>query len=74
MDALKHLIANIPDWLKRLKELNGQAEKGAGTARGAEHASDTLAPEQGLGRACTSSFEHAFGELSSLEKRGALRI
>ncbi|KAK5653893.1 hypothetical protein OQA88_7818 [Cercophora sp. LCS_1] len=27
MDALKHLISNIPDWLKRLEELNGQIEK-----------------------------------------------
>ncbi|KAK1755819.1 hypothetical protein QBC47DRAFT_197593 [Echria macrotheca] len=27
MDALKHLIANIPDWLKRLEELNNQIEK-----------------------------------------------
>ncbi|KAK0619921.1 hypothetical protein B0T14DRAFT_219892 [Immersiella caudata] len=27
MDALKHLVANIPDWLKRLEELNGQVAK-----------------------------------------------
>src|SRR3954463_14289361 len=27
MDALKHLVANIPDWLKRLDELNGQVAK-----------------------------------------------
>jgi len=27
MDALKYLISNIPDWLKRLEELNGQVEK-----------------------------------------------
>lgn len=27
MDALKHLVANIPDWLRRLEELNGQVER-----------------------------------------------
>ncbi|KAK3939865.1 hypothetical protein QBC46DRAFT_139505 [Diplogelasinospora grovesii] len=27
MDALKNLINNVPDWLKRLDELNGQIEK-----------------------------------------------
>lgn len=27
MDALKHLIANIPDWLKRLDDLNDEIEK-----------------------------------------------
>ncbi|KAB5535324.1 hypothetical protein GE09DRAFT_1063376 [Coniochaeta sp. 2T2.1] len=27
MDALKHLVANIPDWLKRLDELNDQIEQ-----------------------------------------------
>lgn len=27
MDALKHLVANIPDWMKRLDELNDQVEQ-----------------------------------------------
>lgn len=27
MDAIKHIVANIPDWLKRLEELNGQVAK-----------------------------------------------
>ena len=27
MDALKYLISNIPDWLKRLEDLNGQIAK-----------------------------------------------
>lgn len=27
MDALRHLVANIPDWLKRLDELNDQVEQ-----------------------------------------------
>ncbi|KAH8911437.1 hypothetical protein BR93DRAFT_943419 [Coniochaeta sp. PMI_546] len=27
MDALRHLVANIPDWLKRLDELNDQIEQ-----------------------------------------------
>ncbi|KAK3324305.1 hypothetical protein B0T19DRAFT_227883 [Cercophora scortea] len=27
MDALNHLVNNIPDWLKRLDELNGQIEQ-----------------------------------------------
>ncbi|KAJ9144789.1 hypothetical protein NKR19_g6317 [Coniochaeta hoffmannii] len=27
MDALRHLVANIPDWLKRLDELTGQIEQ-----------------------------------------------
>ncbi|KAK0643444.1 hypothetical protein B0T16DRAFT_459588 [Cercophora newfieldiana] len=27
MDALKHVVANVPDWLKRLEELNSQVEK-----------------------------------------------
>ncbi|KAK1762273.1 hypothetical protein QBC33DRAFT_519732 [Phialemonium atrogriseum] len=27
MDALKNLVTNIPDWLKRLDELNGQIEQ-----------------------------------------------
>ncbi|KAK3390319.1 hypothetical protein B0H63DRAFT_111182 [Podospora didyma] len=27
MDALRHLIGNIPDWLRRLDELNGQIEQ-----------------------------------------------
>lgn len=27
MEALKHLVANVPDWLKRLEELNGQVAK-----------------------------------------------
>lgn len=27
MDALRHLVANIPDWMKRLDELTGQIEQ-----------------------------------------------
>ena len=27
MEALKHLVANIPDWLKRLEAFDGQIEQ-----------------------------------------------
>ncbi|KAK0627178.1 hypothetical protein B0T14DRAFT_129863 [Immersiella caudata] len=47
MDALKHLVANIPDWLKRLEELNGQvAKRQADLARQAEpKQSDSMSPK-----------------------------
>ena len=67
MDALRHLITNIPDWLKRLEELNNQIEKRQ--VQLALVAEQSKSKSNGVGTPATRSLRNK-GSTESLKPKG----